>query len=66
MTVMADNTTRDTRTILIDRVVIGGKIITNVRAYVAPDGSDMLLGMGVLGRFGKFSIDTVNGRLTLG
>lgn len=65
-TVMADNTTRDTRTILIDRVVIGGKIITNVRAYVAPDGSDMLLGMGVLVRFGKFRIDTVNGRLTLG
>jgi hypothetical protein len=26
----------------------------------------MLLGMGVLGRFGKFGIDTVNGRLTLG
>ena len=66
MAVLADNTTRDTRTILIDRVVIGGKIITNVRAYVVPDGSDMLLGMGVLGRFGKFSIDTVNGRLTLG
>jgi predicted aspartyl protease len=51
---------------LISRVTLGEHTVTNVPAVVSPDGVPPLLGMGVLRRFGRFTIDVANGQLILG
>jgi hypothetical protein len=66
---LADGSEHVGRLLSIDRVSLDGFTVTNVEATDgAPDQSegDMLLGLGVLKKFGKFSIDTVAHQLVLG
>jgi clan AA aspartic protease (TIGR02281 family) len=63
---LADGSHKMTRVITINHVTIAGMTVDDVRSFVVPDGGMQLLGMGVLSRFGKFSIDLPNGKLILG
>ena len=63
---LADGSSHMERVILIGRVMLGGLTITRVPASVASEGGMMLLGMGVLRRFGRFTIDVANSQLILG
>jgi predicted aspartyl protease len=47
-------------------VTIGSHVLRDVRAGVAPDGTDMLLGLPVLNKIGRFTIDSVNHKLIFG
>ena len=64
--IIADGSTHEQRTVIISRVTLGEHTINNVPAVVSPDGAPPLLGMGVLGRFGRFTIDVANDQLILG
>jgi gag-polyprotein putative aspartyl protease len=66
---LADGSTRTSRFLSIGQISIGGHVLTNVEASDgAADTNDgsMLLGIGVLKRFGKFSIDAAGHQLVLG
>jgi hypothetical protein len=63
--VQADGKSQMTRQISVNSVTIGGRTVYNVPSSVRP-GVTMLLGIGVLSRFGKFSIDRANHELVLG
>jgi hypothetical protein len=65
----ADGTITISRSLTINSISLDGHTITDVPASDgAPDQDEgsMLLGLGVLKKFGKFSIDTVGHQLTLG
>ena len=64
--IIADGSTHEQQTVIISRVTLGEHTINNVPAVVSPDGAPPLLGMGVLGRFGRFTIDVANDQLILG
>jgi clan AA aspartic protease (TIGR02281 family) len=56
---LADNSTRSEREISVNTLTVGSRTIHNVHGEVAPDGSDMLLGITVLARLSrKFAINT--------
>lgn len=63
---IADGTTHIKNIIDIGKFTIGGRTLYHVRASVAPDGAEPLLGTNVLNIFGKFSIDAANNQLILG
>jgi hypothetical protein len=66
---LADGSHPTSRLISIDQISLEGHVLTDVSATDgAPDQADgsMLLGIGVLKRFGKFSIDTAGHQLVLG
>jgi hypothetical protein len=66
---LADGSRPTNRLISIDQINLEGHVLANVLATDgAPDQADgsMLLGIGVLKRFGKFSIDTAGHQLVLG
>src|SRR5271165_3876209 len=65
-TVLANGSIRTERMINIKKLTIGGHTLYNIPATVGSDVSEPLLGIDVLNRFGKFSIDTVNNQLILG
>ena len=60
----ADGHTSTARQITIHRLVLGGRMLTEVTANVG--GGVQLLGIGVLRRFGRFTIDLNAGQLVLG
>jgi clan AA aspartic protease (TIGR02281 family) len=62
--VIADGSEHVERTIIISSMKVGSHYLGNVRAGVAPNGAMSLLGMSVLNRIGKFSVDAANGVLT--
>jgi clan AA aspartic protease (TIGR02281 family) len=64
--ILADGSKQASKTLIIYRLTIGGRTIANVEAGTVPDVGTPLLGMSVLSRFGKFTIDTANSRLILG
>ena len=61
---MADGRKSTAREITIHRLVLGGRMLTEVRADVG--GGVQLLGIGVLRRFGRFTIDLNARQLILG
>jgi clan AA aspartic protease (TIGR02281 family) len=63
---MADGSEREGRTIIVDRVTIGGHVLHSVRAGVTPDRADMLLGLPLLTQIGRFTIDSANHKLIFG
>jgi hypothetical protein len=66
---LADGSRPTSRLISIDQISLEGHVLPNVLATDgAPDQADgsMLLGIGVLQRFGKFSIDSAGHQLVLG
>jgi clan AA aspartic protease (TIGR02281 family) len=65
-TSLADGSIQVERTINIKQLTIGGHILYNIPATVGPDQSTPLLGVDVLNRFGRFSIDTEKSILILG
>jgi hypothetical protein len=61
---LAGGVKREFRQVDISSVTVGGHVVTNVHAGVVPDGSDMLLGLGVLAKVsGKFAINVANSTL---
>jgi hypothetical protein len=65
----ADGTVSTSRSLSIKSISLDGHVITDVPASDgAPDQEEgtMLLGLGVLKKFGKFSIDAVGHQLVLG
>ena len=52
--------------IVIKTLTFGGRDIADVDAVVVPDSGNPLLGMDILRRFGKFTIDTAASQLILG
>ncbi len=63
-TTNADGDKREARFISINTVIIAGHELHDIRAVVAPDGADMLLGFSVLNRISsRFAIDAANSRL---
>jgi hypothetical protein len=63
---LADGSTHADRRVIINSASIGGKVITNVLSAVGDDNAAMLLGIGALQRFGKFSINPSAHQLVLG
>jgi hypothetical protein len=66
---LADGSISVSRVLTIDHITLDGHTVENVEASDgAPDQNEgsMLLGLGVLKRFGKFSIDTAGHQLVLG
>jgi len=61
--VLADSSTRSVRTLVIGTVSLDGHELHDVEASTVPNGANMLLGIGTLKRFGRFSIDTSAGLL---
>ena len=63
---LADGSTRPEREIIINTLTVGSRTIQNVHGHVAPDGSDMLLGITVLARLSsKFAINIAANTLDL-
>jgi clan AA aspartic protease (TIGR02281 family) len=61
---IADGSTHTEASIVINSVTIGGHVLSNVPAAVAPNGAEMLLGFNVLNRVsGKFAINVANSTL---
>ena len=50
----------NSRSVIIDAVTVGTHTVRNVEMGVGPHS---LLGMNVLSRIGKFTIDSANGQL---
>jgi len=65
-TTLANGLTQTERMVNINKLTIGGHTLYNIPATVGSNVSLPLLGIDVLNRFGKFSIDTVNNQLILG
>jgi clan AA aspartic protease (TIGR02281 family) len=63
---IADGSTVTERMINISQITIGGHTLYNIKATVGPENAMMLLGMEILNRFSKFSIDTGHNQLILG
>jgi clan AA aspartic protease (TIGR02281 family) len=63
---IADGSTITERMINISQITIGGHTLYNIKATVGPENAMMLLGMEILNRFSKFSIDTGHNQLILG
>ena len=63
---IADGSTVTERLINISQITIGGQTLYNIKATVGPENAMMLLGMEILNRFSKFSIDTGHNHLILG
>jgi clan AA aspartic protease (TIGR02281 family) len=63
---LADGRTVSQMVIMIDRVVVGSHVLTNVKASVSPLGGSALLGLDVVSSFGKFSIDKAAAELVFG
>lgn len=64
---LADGSHHQTDQIVIKTVKIGTRTVYNVKSWVMDDPkATMLLGMGVLGQFGKFTIDTAHSQLIFG
>jgi clan AA aspartic protease (TIGR02281 family) len=59
----ADGKPHDVPTISVDAVMVGTHRVTDVHVSVSPDRSPMLLGLGVLNRIGRFTVDVANHRL---
>jgi hypothetical protein len=55
---LADGSTHESRTIIVNLLTIGGHTAHDVRFGLEADGLDPLLGFDALSKFGKFSIDT--------
>lgn len=65
----ADGSIHTSRHIMVNMISIAGHIAYNVEAGVVAPGQnygDMLIGLSVLQRFGKFTIDSANHQLTFG
>ena len=61
---LAGGVKQEFRQVDISSVTVGGHVVPNVHAGVMPDGSDMLLGLGVLAQVsGKFAINVPNATL---
>ena len=60
---LADGSQREQQNVIIDTVTIGSHVLHDVLAGVSPDGSDMLLGLSVLNKIGRFTIDGANHKL---
>jgi clan AA aspartic protease (TIGR02281 family) len=63
---LADGSQREFQSVIIDTVTIGSHVLHDVHAGVSPDGSDMLLGLSVLNKIGRFTIDGANHKLIFG
>ena len=63
---LADGSKREGRSILIDNVTICSYVLHDVPAGVTPEGADMLLGLPLLNRIGRFTIDSANHELIFG
>lgn len=63
---LADGSEHSARTINIHSLSIGSHTLYSVRASVETGDAPMLLGISVLNRIGKFSIDPTANRLTFG
>jgi gag-polyprotein putative aspartyl protease len=63
---IADGSTVTEQLINISQITIGGHTLYNIKATVGPENAMMLLGMEILNRFSKFSIDTGHNQLILG
>jgi gag-polyprotein putative aspartyl protease len=65
----ADGSIHTSRHIMVNMISIAGHTAYNVEASVVAPGQnygDMLIGLSVLQRFGKFTIDSANHQLTFG
>jgi clan AA aspartic protease (TIGR02281 family) len=61
---IADGSTHTEASIVINSMTIGGHVLSNVPAAVAPNGAEMLLGFNVLNRVsGEFAINVANSTL---
>jgi hypothetical protein len=54
---LADGSVKQMQEILVQCVEIGSITIRNIEASIVPDNTDMLLGMSVLAKAGRFTID---------
>jgi len=63
---LADGSQREQQSVIIGTVTIGSHVLHGVLAGVSPDGSDMLLGLWVLNKIGRFTIDGANHKLIFG
>jgi predicted aspartyl protease len=66
---MADGSSHSDRRIMVNSISVNGHTLSNIEAGVVAPGQDagqMLIGIAVLQRFGKISIDAIAHQLTLG
>ena len=63
---LASGQRQNVRMIIIRRVQIGARVLTDVVANDGGAADSMLLGQSVLSHFGRFSIDLGAGQLVLG
>jgi clan AA aspartic protease (TIGR02281 family) len=61
---LADGSNHTVPTLAINTVTVGTHRVTDVHAFVSPADAPMLLGMGVLKRIGRFTVDAPNRQLT--
>ena len=61
---LADGSEHTVRSITINTVTVGTHRVSDVHATVSPDSAPMLLGMGVLNRIGRFTVDAPSRQLT--
>jgi len=61
---LADGSSHTVPTLTINTVTVGTHRVSDVHATVSSDNAPMLLGMGVLNRIGRFSVDAPNRQLT--
>jgi hypothetical protein len=60
---LADGTNHIEPTLEVGTVTAGAHRVSNVHALVVPNSAPMLLGMGVLNRIGRFTVDAPNRQL---
>jgi clan AA aspartic protease (TIGR02281 family) len=61
---LADGSSHTVPTLTINTVKVGTHRVSDVLATVSPDAAPMLLGMNVLNRIGRFTVDAPNRQLT--
>ena len=66
MVMLANGSEERQRGVRIVSLSIGGHLVRNVYAIVAPDDAEALLGFTVLNQVGRFTIDTNAGVLIIG
>jgi gag-polyprotein putative aspartyl protease len=64
--ILADGQKVPERRITIKQISLGSQVVNNVLTGVGPDNGAALLGMSVLKKFGRFTIDTATDHLILG
>jgi clan AA aspartic protease (TIGR02281 family) len=64
--ILADGQKVPERRITIKQISLGSQVVNNVLTGVGPDNGTALLGMNVLKKFGRFTIDTATDHLILG